>query len=292
VFARARGSASGIAVRAAVWLAILTACSSALADDDVKEACLEAHGQGQDEKELGQITLARGHFAACAQPTCPTLVKDDCARLLDEVDRAQPSVSFSARDARGNDLPDTSVFVDGELVISRLDGIWHEINPGMHVVRFEHGGRRQEQDIIVAVGEKGRAIVGVFEVPRPVAPARKPSASARSVGPALAIGASTALIGVGGALVIAGLTRVPDNCSLTNHECAAPPGDDTFDEAARAVRLSNVGWALGGVGLAALGASLIWHFKAANASERARRSHVVTPFASAHGAGIALSGHL
>jgi hypothetical protein len=292
MFSRARGRALGLLVRAVVCFATVATCSGASADDDVKQSCLEAHGQGQDEKEQGHITLARGFFAACAQPTCPALVKDDCARLLDEVDRAQPSIGFSARDASGSDLPDSSVFIDGVLVISRLDGIWHDIDPGMHIVRFEHGGRRQEHDIIVAAGEKGRVIVGVFDDPQPAAPARTLRVRARRIGRALAIGASAALVGVGGTLLIVGLGRVPDKCSLAEHECAAPPGDAAFHEASRAVRLSNVGWAVAGVGLAALGASLIWYFKAAKATEHARRSHIVTPFASAHGAGIAVSGRL
>jgi hypothetical protein len=275
-----------------VWFVALAACSGASADDDVKHSCLEAHGQGQDEKEQGHITLARGYFATCAQPTCPALVKDDCARLLDEVGRVQPSISFSARDAGGSDLPDTSVFVDGVLVISRLDGIWHDIDPGMHVVRFEQAGRRQEQNIIVAAGEKGRVIVGVFDGPQPTAPVRTLPVRARRVGPALAIGASAALVVAGGTLLGVGLARVPDKCSLAKHECAAPPGDEAFHDASRAVRLSNMGWAVGGVGLATLAASLIWYLRAPHATEHVNRSHTVTPFASAHGAGISVSGRL
>ncbi len=238
----------------------------------------------------GHITLARGHFSACAQVTCPALVKDDCARLLDDAERALPSLSFSARDAHGSDLPDTRVFVDGELLISRLDGIWHSVDPGMHIVRFEQGDRRQEQEIVVAAGEKGRLIVGVFAAPRAPASSKAPSLRESRVGPGLALGASAALLAAGGALVAVGLARVPDSCNLGNHECAAPPGDPAFRDASRAVRLSNVGWAVGGVGLAALAGSLIWYFKAANGSEHAKRRHTVTPVASAHAAGIAVDG--
>lgn len=239
--------------------------------------------------EQGQLTLARGHFSACAQLTCPALVKDDCARLLDEAERALPSLSFSARDAAGSDLPDTRVFLDGELLISRLDGIWHSVDPGMHVVRFEHGGRRQEQEIVVAAGEKGRLIVGVFAAPRALSSSQASRSRSGSVGPGLAIAASAALVAVGGALAIVGLASVPDTCSLSKHECAVPPGDPSFGEASRAVHLSNAGWVVGGAGLAALTGSLIWYFKSARGSEHANRS-AVTPFASARGGGIAVDG--
>ncbi|HTU63152.1 MAG TPA: hypothetical protein VMF89_32050 [Polyangiales bacterium] len=255
----------------------------------MKQSCLEAHGQGQDEMAQGHITIARSHFSNCAQLTCPALVKDDCARLLDEAERSLPSVSFSARDARGVDLPDTRVFVDGELLLSRLDGIWHSVDPGMHVVRFEHGDQRQEQEIIVAAGEKGRLIVGAFAASRLTAPIKAERRGGR-VGPGLALGASAALAVTGGALAIVGLTGVPDSCSLTKHECAAPPGDPAFRQASRAVRLSNAGWAVGGVGLAALAGSLIWYFKSANAREHARARHTVAPFASARAVGVAVDG--
>lgn len=288
VVLRGRGNVVG----ALLFFACLAASSLALADDDVKQSCLEAHGQGQDERELGHIAQARSLFSTCAQPTCPTLVKDDCARLLEEAERSLPSLSFSARAAGGGDLPDTSVFVDGVLVISRLDGLWHDVDPGMHVVRFEHDGRRQEHEVIVAAGEKGRPIVGVFAAAAPPAHVRTPVARKSRLGPALALGASAAVVAVGAALLTVGLTRIPGACSLSKHECAAPPGDAVFGDAAQAARLSNVGWAVGGVGLAAFAASLIWYLKAGGKSEHAKRSRTVAPFATAHAAGVAVSGSL
>ena len=277
---------------AMLCLALSGASSYAHADDDVKQACIDEHGQGQDEKEQGHITLARRHFTTCAQATCPPLVRDDCARLLDEVDRAQPSISFSARDASGKDLPDTSVFVDGVLMISRLDGFWHEIDPGMHVVRFEHGGRHQEQHIVVGAGEKGRVVIGAFEEAKVAPPERSRAAPARRLWPTLALGASAAIVVVGGALIVTGFTRVPDNCSVTKHECAAPPGDEAFRDASRAMKLSNAGWAIGGVGLGALAASLLWYFLPPKGSEQARRSPALAPLVSANGAGLGVSGQL
>jgi hypothetical protein len=291
-FAYARGRASRLTLRAAIWLVLSAACSAASAadDDGVKQSCLEAHGEGQDEKEQGQVTRARSHFTMCAQPVCPVLVRDDCARLLNELERAQPSVGFAARDASGSDLPETSVFVDGMLVLSRLDGMWHEIDPGMHVVRFEHDGRRQEVSVIVGAGEKDRVIIGVFDKPDKPPPAQR-AAPARThrVGPIVAISASVALVVVGSALVATGLSRIPDNCSLPEHECAAPPGDDSFQDASHAVQLSNVGWGVGGVGLAGLAGSLLWYFKAPKGTEHATRKPTLTPFASTHRAGVSIS---
>src|SRR5690606_26319916 len=99
-----------------VWLSL---GATALADEASKEQCLESHSRGQDAKQQGKVTLARKLFMTCAQASCPSLVQSDCARFADELERVQPSLSFAARDGRGNDLPDTTVYVDGGLVLTR-----------------------------------------------------------------------------------------------------------------------------------------------------------------------------
>ena len=103
------------------------------------------------------------YFLVCAQAACPELVQHDCARFADEVERLLPTVTFVARDAAQNDLPDTSVYVDGTLVASELgDGKARPIDPGRHQVRFVHAGREAVIEVVVVQGEKGRAIVGAF----------------------------------------------------------------------------------------------------------------------------------
>jgi hypothetical protein len=272
--------------------------SFAAADDVSKEACIDAHGRGQDAREQGKLSMARVLFITCAQSQCPALVQDDCAHLADELNRLQPWLTFAARDERGNDLPDTVVYVDEQLLLTRLDdGKAHAIDPGRHVVRFSHGGRDESITIVVGSGEKGRAVVATFAAqsaesetaiaahaePTPVPPARSRAARALIIGGA-------GLAAAGTALGIAGLARVPESCSLSSHDCAAPPGDPTFDDAEKAVRWSNVGWTSAGVGAAALVGGLIWFFKS---GKRAPSSETqVAPLITPGGAGIGFKGRL
>jgi hypothetical protein len=246
---------------------------SAAADDAPKDVCIDAHSRGQDAREQGKLSMARMLFITCAQSQCPTLVQDDCARFADELDRLQPWLSFAARDVQGNDLPDTAVYLDEQLLLTRLDeGKSHAVDPGKHLVRFSHAGRDELVTLVLGAGEKGRTVTATFATPpsgRDTAPAAQRAQgessgwTSRSRGARALVIGGTALAAVGSTLGIIGLTRVPESCSLSSHDCAAPPGDPSFDDAAKAVRLSNVGWSAAGIGAAALAAGLVWLFKRA-----------------------------
>jgi hypothetical protein len=281
-------------------LSICGAGSLAAAEDMSKEACLEAHGRGQDAREQGKLSLARTLFVSCAQAGCPALVQSDCARLADELQRFQPWLSFAARDSQGNDLPDAIVYVDDVLVATRLaDGRPYDVDPGKHVVRFLHGGRERVVTIVVGSGEKGRTVLGTFETTtsassEPQRPERARDAPARKTharGARTLIATSVAVIAGGAALGIVGLTRLPSNCTLSKHECAAPPGDVSFEDAAKAVKLANAGWGLAGVGAAGLTVGLIWFLKSGKVESEGRNGQV-TVWALPEGAGLSLRGRM
>ena len=115
-------------ISCAIALAIAALSAPALADSMSKEQCLDAHSRGQDARDQGKISLARKLFLSCAQSSCPGAVQSDCARFADELTRMQPSITFVARDGAGADLPDTTVYVDGALIVTRLDGSAHDRN--------------------------------------------------------------------------------------------------------------------------------------------------------------------
>jgi len=191
-----------------------------------------------------------------SQNGCTAFVQSDCARFVDDMTRLQPSVTFAARDSAQNDLPETSVFIDGTQVASRLgDGKAHDIDPGRHDVRFVHAGKEITLNVVVNQGEKGRGLVGVF----PATPGTTPSASTtpgasgvplptplpgpvapeakRSAGPLVVAGIGVAAMVTGGVLLGVGLGKVPANCSLSTHECAAPPNDPAFESASSGVSM-------------------------------------------------------
>jgi hypothetical protein len=70
-----------------------------------------------------------------------------------------PSVIVSAKDERGADLSDVRVFLDGEPLLSKLDGRPSRVDPGEHKLRIEADGRPPvEQHLVVRAGEKNRVI--------------------------------------------------------------------------------------------------------------------------------------
>jgi len=276
------------------FIAVTSVGSLALADVS-KEACVESHSRGQDAREQGKLTLARKLFMTCAQPTCPSLVQSDCARLADDIERYQPWLTFAARDSEGHDLPDTTVYVDGVLVVTRLDdGKPHEVDPGKHTVRFEYGDRKETVTLVVSSGEKGRSVVATFKTDRALAPTREPVGTevakhGRPIGSKILLGASTVMVVGGATLGIIGLTRVPNNCSTSTHECKAAPGDPSIKDASDSIRLSNIGWSVAGVGLAGLTIGVVWYLT----GEKSERPNTrVAPMLSQETLGIAVSGRL
>ena len=283
-------------ILAALMLFTLSAWSSmASADEPSKEACIESHSRGQDAREQGKLSLARKLFMTCAQPACPALVQNDCARYADDLDRHQSWLSFVARDAAGNDLPDTAVYIDDVLLMTRLDdGKAHEVDPGKHVVRFEYGDRERVVTLVVGSGEKGRTVVATFDGGSTATalkgePIRGPALkNPHALGARALIGAGAGMMVGGATLGLVGLSRVPADCSVSSHVCTSAPGSASYDKAAAGVRLSNTGWVAGGVGAAALAAGLVWYFTSAKAERRTLVSPMLTPSA----VGVRLSGRL
>jgi hypothetical protein len=270
-----------------------------------KEQCLDAHSQGQDARAQNKLTLARKLFMNCAQPSCPALVQGDCARFANDLAQLQPSVGFVARDSSGADLPDTSVYVDDVLVVARIDGALHDIDPGKHAVKFQNGSREKQLTIVIGVGERGRNVIATFasdspRLPTPAAAAargestressREPRAITRHPAPAKPlIYGGLALVAGGSALAIVGIVRVPGNCSLSTQKCAAPPGDPSLANAASALKMTDIGIATGAIGAAAAIGGIVWYVKGARV-EKERLA--VTPWFGSGGGGIALGGAL
>lgn len=286
-------------------IAVLIAISVPVFAGPSKEDCVDAYGKGQDAKEAGKISLARKLFLTCAQPSCPNLVQGDCARFADELSRMQPTISLVARDSSGADLPDTTVYIDDVLIVTRLDdGKPHEIDPGKHVVKFSNGGRDRVITVVIGVGEQGRTVAAQFDSPVSATPAhpmltlqQDPGATRRPRGPKTTHpGGSKVLIYGGAALAIGGaglgifeLTRVPSNCSVSTHQCAAPPGDPSIASARSAMENANIGWMVGAVGIAAVAGGITWYVTGG----KTEKEHLaVAPWASPTGGGFAIGGSL
>jgi hypothetical protein len=270
----------------------LTVAGSASAAPPTKDECVEAHSRGQDAREKGQLSDAKRLFLLCAQSACPALIQSDCAKFGDELGRTVPSVSFVARDGRGADLMDTQVYVDGVLTQSRLEeGKSHDLDPGKHTIRFVHAGKDVTQSVVISAGEKSRAIVAVFgEAPGTTPPPRtagpeEPAHASRPVAPLLVAGVGGVALIVGGVLLATGLGAVPSNCSRDTHECAAAPGDPSFDDAKSAVGRANLGLGIGIAGAAVTIGGLVWYFASSPSEPEKRTAAALTPWTDGRGGG-------
>jgi hypothetical protein len=261
-----------LVLRSAVFFAaVLLVPATALATP-TKDECLEAHGRGQDQREAGHLALARDSFAVCSQPSCPALVQSDCAEYAAELERLSPTIGFAARDQAGRDLPDTQVYVDGVLVAPELDeGKTYDVDPGKHAVRFLRGERSVLLNIVVTQGERGRNILATFTeatAPFSVTPREHAEAPFRPDRPAarrsafplvVALGGGVAVV-AGGVLTGMGLAKVPENCSISSHECTAAPGDPVFDDAHSGAILVNAGLTTAIAGAVIGVTGLVWYF--------------------------------
>ena len=303
-------------LRSALVATLVLAGSVASADPISKEACVDAHSRGQDARDTGKVSLARKLFLTCAQTSCPALVQNDCAKFANELDQAQPTITFSARDTNGTDLPDTTVYVDDILIVTRLDdGRSHDTDPGRHVVKFQNNGRDQVMTVVLNSGEKGRAVTAKFpaaalpeptarsgtspvapvttQTPPPPLPVVPPKpVTTHPTGAKLALLAGGVAVLGGGALYIVGAGKVPGDCSSSSKTCTVGPGDPELTTASHALRLENIGIAVGAVGAAALVGGAVWYFKGRHTEREEQPGFAAVPWVSPTSAGISFSGRL
>ena len=284
--------------RLLIAFAIVASSSLAVADTLSKEACVDAHSRGQDARDQGKITLARKLFLTCAQSGCPAAVQGDCARFADDLSNIQPTVNFVARDGNGNDLPNTTVYVDGVLVATTIDGRPVDIDPGNHVVKFSNSGKDEVVTVVIGSGEKGRTVqarfgssssaapVGGIATPTPKKQGPKTTHPKGSL--AVVIGGGVVAL-AGGAVAFYGKSQIPSSCNLSTHECAAPPGDKVFDDASSAAGTMNIGIITAGVGVVALAGGLVWYFGGAK-TEKPPTETAIAPWVSGSSGGVSVLG--
>jgi hypothetical protein len=204
-------------------------------------------------------------------------VRDDCTQQLDDLDRAQPTIVFDAKDEGDRDLTEVKVQIDGGPFADRLDGIALAADPGEHTFTFEAPGRPVvTQRFVLREGEKGRRerIVLAGASPAATTGATAPRAALRlTPGPgsrglsegidaqrvfALAAG-GVGLVGIGAGAVLALLAKSKSddaNAVCPSHYCSmAAIVSMTHD----AFALGNAATVAVVVGAASLGAgAALW----------------------------------
>jgi hypothetical protein len=106
-----------------------------------KRACVREAEEAQELRRQHHLHAARALLAQCADPSCPGLVRTDCAGWLSEVDAALPSVLLRARDARGVTPPSLAIRIDGHAAPGPAGGDDPiPLDPGVHALRVEADG--------------------------------------------------------------------------------------------------------------------------------------------------------
>jgi hypothetical protein len=178
------------------------------------------------------------------------------------VDAATPSIVLAVKDARGNDLSDVRVQLDGQPFVDRIDGTARPVDPGSHRFVFDAAdGAHAEQEIVVREKEKDtrvRVVLGATPMASPNIEAKLATSSAPPP-PALALVAGG--VGVVGLAVglIAGIVGSSKHATLVG-ECqgnTCPPsaqGDLSSFHTLRTA--STVGYVVGVVGV--VGGVVLW----------------------------------
>lgn len=147
--------------------------SSPAAAQMTKSQCIDANTHGQDLRREGKLSGARHQFRSCADVACPAIVRDDCTRRLDEVNNAQPTIVFGAKDEAESDVSAVRVTMDGVMFAEKLDGTALAVDPGEHLFDFSTRGQsRVTRVFVIREGEKDRReriVISTGVAPPPVA---------------------------------------------------------------------------------------------------------------------------
>jgi hypothetical protein len=127
--------------------------------DLTKAQCIDANTSGQHLRREGKLSEAREQLRSCTDALCPSIVRDDCTRRLDELEKAQPTIAFEVKDGSGADVTAVKVTMDGKPLTDKLDGTALPVDIGQHVFTFDVAGDKPvtvSRTLLLTEGEKGR----------------------------------------------------------------------------------------------------------------------------------------
>lgn len=220
-------------------------------------SCASAYEQSQVDRMEGRLRDSLEQLHECVRAECSEFVRGECGRWLAEVESSLPSVVLVAK--RGHrEVAEVQVFLDGELLVQRLDGKALSVDPGQHEFRFEsQQADPKVVDVLIREGEKNRAIRVDFEeagppkhepgrAPPEASQETRPPPSGKGPLPYVLLGVGAA--GVAGFAVL-GLTG-NQGFSEKQRTCAPSCTDDEVGSVRTRYALADVSLGIGLVALA------------------------------------------
>jgi hypothetical protein len=257
--------------------------SPAAQGDDLKDQCIAAADQGQAQRDDNKLTSARASFKTCSQAACPKLIAKSCTKWLGELDATIPSLAVTVKDDQGAALADVRVTMDGAPLAASTDGTPVDVDPGNHVLRFEHAGSTPDEErVSIKAGDKSRAVTVVMHAAQSTTTTPPPPTSdqlhheqtpSHAVFTARNVVAGSMLlagigVGLGGAYFLGQSGSASSNASnlrgtMATTFCTDNPANPTCQQISDAVNQqhndNNVGIAMvAGGGALAVGAIVVW----------------------------------
>jgi hypothetical protein len=153
---------AGLCVVAALTTAV---AAPRLLHADEKLICADAYERAQELRREGKLRESRAQLLVCGRPSCPEVAHKACVAWLTEVQESMPTVVLEARDQDGHELTQVRVLVDGQPLVEAVDGRAVDIDPGVHLFRYElQGATPVEQQVTIREGEKNRKVTVVFDL--------------------------------------------------------------------------------------------------------------------------------
>jgi len=269
---------------AAALATIGPAVAPGVARADTVQACIDASERAQQLRNAGKLNAAREALLVCGGAECPRVVREDCTKWMTEVLSTLPTIVPGAKDARGRDLVDVRVLVDGKLVTDTLDGRAYAVDPGVHAFRFEASGAGAiEERVVIRQAEKNRLVVVSFEASSPTGDAADAGRGTR--------GAPVAALVVGGVGVAALATALAIDLGATGdaHElrdtCAPRCAQSDVDAIETRYTIAGI---TAGVGAALLVGGVVLFFVQRGSSSRAAGATALGPHFAPSGSGALL----
>ncbi|MBX3222787.1 MAG: hypothetical protein KF795_19900 [Labilithrix sp.] len=278
----------------ACGFALAALLASAHASADV-QACLSASEKGQRARTAGRLREAREQFIVCEAEGCPAIVRRDCAQWNSELAQTLPTVVFGARDREGRDLFDVTVSMDGETIVSKLDGKSITVDPGKHTFRFEAPGfEAVSETALIKEGERARVLGVTFgggAVHNP--PSDDTAKGGHTPYPWIVVGLGAAGVATGAVIALTA-PDLPTGCNQGTQTCAPISGESREDfsrrqeTAGRSDSQPVLGWIVAGAGAAFIAGGLLWHFLEPTGDEKTSSRIRFTPWTTGQSSGAAL----
>ena len=218
-------------------------------------SCSIAHESGQKAQREGGLRKAVEQFTACAADDgCPDVIRKDCMALRDDVTAALPTVTFAVTDG-AQEVTNVRVFVDDELVMSRLDGLAVPLDPGRHRLKLMlPQGRVIASEVLLHEGQKNRLISVQTGKPAPPVPTDtapvegQPSRSTSSPALWAVSGVAVSALALGTTFALFG--RAEEQAVVDCAPRCTPAMRSNLDRARRDYLVANIGFGVAGAAAA------------------------------------------